>query len=350
MEAVSLNGPDAGEVLVKVVACGVCHSDLHTIKRAKGGALPVPVILGHEVGGIVEAVGPGVTTVSEGDHVVVAFRPNCGACYFCTRGQPQLCERSDYPNRAFNGEKPRLLASDGKPIQQGIGVAGYSQYTVMPERGVVKVRADAPLDRICLVGCGVTTGVGAATRTARVEPGSDVAVIGLGGVGLNVVQGARLAGARRIIGIDMVGSKAELGAKFGMTDFVDASKVEPVGAVQELTNNRLDYAFEAIGLGKTVEQAFAMVRRGGTAVVVGVVGQDLTVPGIAFLGEKRLIGSFFGSAKLQYDIPTYVDLYMDGRLNLDDLVSKKRPMDEINEAFADMEAGLVARSVMEPVG
>jgi S-(hydroxymethyl)glutathione dehydrogenase / alcohol dehydrogenase len=350
MEEVSLNGPEAGEVLVKVVACGVCHSDLHTINRAKGGALPVPVILGHEVGGIVEAVGPGVTTVSEGDHVVVAFRPNCGACYFCTRGQPQLCERPDYPNRAFNGEKPRLLASDGKPIQQGIGVAGYSQYTVMPERGVVKVRNDAPLDRICLVGCGVTTGVGAATRTAHLEPGSDVAVIGLGGVGLNVVQGARLAGARRIIGIDMVASKAEMGAKFGMTDFVDASKVDPVAAVQELTNNRLDYAFEAIGLGKTVEQAFAMVRRGGTAVVVGVVGQDVTIPGLAFLGEKRLIGSFFGSAKLQYDIPTYVDMYMDGRLNLDDLVSKKRPMNEINQAFADMQAGLVARSVMEPVG
>jgi S-(hydroxymethyl)glutathione dehydrogenase / alcohol dehydrogenase len=148
----------------------------------------------------------------------------------------------------------------------------------------------------------------------------------------------------------MVASKAELGAKFGMTDFVDASKVDPVAAVQELTNNRLDYAFEAIGLGKTVEQAFAMIRRGGTAVVVGVVGQDVTIPGLAFLGEKRLIGSFFGSAKLQYDIPTYIDMYMDGRLNLDDLVSKKRPMNEINEAFVDMQAGLVARSVMEPVG
>ena len=350
MEEIDINGPEAGEVLVKVVACGVCHSDLHSINRAKAGPLPVPVILGHEVGGIVEAVGPGVTSVAEGDHVVVAFRPNCGSCYFCYRGQPQLCERSDYPHRAFNGEKPRLFAADGKPVQQGVGVAGYSQYTVMPERGVVKVRNDAPLDRICLVGCGVTTGVGAATRTAKVEPGSDVAVIGLGGVGLNIVQGARLSGARRIIGVDMVAEKAELGAKFGMTDFVDASKVDPVAAVQELTNNRLDYAFEAIGLGKTVEQAFHMVRRGGTAVVVGVVGQDVTIPGIAFLGEKRLIGSFFGSAKLQYDLPTYVDMYMDGRLNLDDLVSKKRPMNELNEAFADMQTGLVARSVMEPTG
>lgn len=350
MEEVSLSGPEAGEVLVRVVACGVCHSDYHTINRAKAGPLPVPVILGHEVGGIVEAVGPGVTSVAEGDHVVCAFRPNCGICYFCVRGEPQLCERPDYPERAATGSNPRLRDAEGQPIQQGIGVAGYSQYTVMPERGVVKVRKDAPLDRICLVGCGVTTGVGAATRTAKVEPGSDVAVIGLGGVGLNVVQGARLAGARRIIGVDTVASKADLGAKFGMTDFVNASEVDPVARVQELTNNRLDYAFEAIGLGRTVEQAFAMVRRGGTAVVVGVVGQEVTVPGIAFLGEKRLVGSFFGSAKLQYDLPAYVDLYMEGRLNLDDLVSRKRPMNEINEAFDDMQAGLVARSVMEPVG
>ncbi len=350
MESVSLDGPEAGEVLVRVVACGVCHSDLHTINRAKAGPLPVPVILGHEVGGVVEAVGPGVTSVAEGDHVVVAFKPNCGICYHCVRGEPQLCERSDYPERAATGARPRLIGRDEKPIQQGIGVAGYSQYTVMPERGVVKARKDAPLDRICLVGCGVTTGVGAAVRTAKVEPGSDVAVIGLGGVGLNVVQGARLAGARRIIGVDTVASKADLGAKFGMTDFVNASDVDPVAAVQELTGNRLDYAFEAIGLGKTVEQAFAMVRRGGTAVVVGVVGQEVTIPGIAFLGEKRLIGSFFGSAKLQYDLPNYVDMYMDGKLNLDDLVSRKRPMDQINEAFQDMQAGLVARSVMEPVG
>lgn len=350
MEDITLDEPRAGEVLVKVVACGVCHSDLHAINRAKAGALPVPVILGHEVGGIVEAVGPGVISVTEGDHVVVAFKPNCGVCYFCVRGQPQICERSDYPDRMFNGSSPRLHDEGGNPVQQGIGVAGYAQYTLMPERGVVKVRDDAPLDRICLIGCGVTTGVGAAIRTAEVESGSDVAVIGLGGVGLNVVQGARLAGARRIIGIDTVASKAELGAKFGMTHFVNASEVDPIEEVRRLTNDRLDYAFEAIGLGKTSEQAFEMVRRGGTAVIVGVVGDNITVPGRAFLGEKRLIGSFFGSAKLQYDLPVYVDLYMEGKLNLDDLVSKKRPMPEINEAFEDMMAGTVARSVLEPVG
>lgn len=349
MEDVTLDEPRAGEVLVRVVACGVCHSDLHTVNRAKLGALPVPVILGHEVGGIVEAVGPGVTTVAEGDHVVCAFKPNCGACYFCVRGQPQICERSDYPDRLFNGSAPRLRDEGGNPVQQGIGVGGYAQYTLMPERGVVKVRDDAPLDRVCLVGCGVTTGVGAALRTARVEAGSDVAVIGLGGVGLNIVQGARLAGARRIIGIDTVASKADLGAKFGMTDFVDAGRTDPVEEVRRLTDDRLDYAFEAIGFGKTSEQAFEMVRRGGTAVIVGVVGDDITVPGRAFLGEKRLIGSFFGSAKLQYDLPVYVDLYMEGKLNLDDLVSRKRPLAEVNEAFEDMMAGTVARSVIEPI-
>ncbi|RLT38916.1 MAG: alcohol dehydrogenase [Chloroflexi bacterium] len=345
IEQVNLDGPRAGEVLVKVVACGVCHSDLHTINRAKGGALPIPVILGHEVGGIVQEVGPGVTSVTAGDHVVVAFRPNCGQCFFCLRGDGQLCERPDFPDRAAAGSSPRLT-QDGKPVLQGIGVGGYSEYTVMPERGVVKVRDDAPLETICLVGCGVTTGVGAAIRTARVEAGSTVAVIGLGGVGLNVVQGARLAGARRIIAIDTVDSKADLAAKFGATHFINAAQEDVVAAAQKIGGGYVDYAFEAIGLGATVTQAFNMVRAGGTAVVVGVVAQEVTIPGIAFLREKRLIGSFFGSAILQQDIPLYVDMYMDGKLNLDDLVSKRRPLPEVNEAFDDMKTGAVARSVM----
>jgi len=345
IEQVDLDGPRAGEVRVKVVACGVCHSDLHTINRAKTGALPVPVILGHEVGGIVEEVGPGVTSVKAGDHVVVAFRPNCGQCFFCLRGEGQLCERPDDPNRAATGASPRLTQA-GKPIQQGIGVAGYSDYTVMPERGVVKIREDAPLETVCLVGCGVTTGVGAAIRTAKVEAGSTVAVIGLGGVGLNVVQGARLAGAKKIIAIDTVDSKADLAAKFGATHFINAAQEDVVAQAQKIGSGYVDYAFEAIGLGTTVTQAFNIVRAGGTAVVVGVVGQDVTIPGLAFLREKRLIGSFFGSATLQHDIPLYVDMYMDGKLNLDDLVSKRRPLAEVNEAFEDMKTGGVARSVM----
>ncbi|MQA00518.1 MAG: zinc-binding dehydrogenase [Dehalococcoidia bacterium] len=347
IEQVNLDQPDAGEVLVRVVACGVCHSDLHTINRAKGGPLPVPVILGHEVGGIVEEVGPGVVSVKPGDHVVVAFRPNCGLCYYCIRGMHQLCERPDNTARSATGERPRLRMGE-QPVQQGIGVAGYAEYTVMPERGVVKVREDAPLETICLVGCGVTTGVGAAINTAKVQAGSDVAVIGLGGVGLNVVQGAKLAGARKIIAVDISDSKLETAATFGATDFVNASQEDPVARVQEIAGGYLDYAFEAIGLGATVRQAFDMVRAGGMAVVVGVVAQEVTIPGIAFLREKQLVGSFFGSAQLQYDIPRLVDLYMDGKLLIDELVSKRRPLGEINEAFADMEAGAVARSVMDP--
>jgi S-(hydroxymethyl)glutathione dehydrogenase/alcohol dehydrogenase len=348
VEDVTLADPEAGEVLVKIAACGVCHSDLHTINRARGGAaLPAPVILGHEVAGIVEATGPGVNSVAPGDHVVVAFRPNCGNCHYCLRGFHNLCERPDNPERLIGGSRPRL-SRDGVAIQQGIGVAGFSDYTLVTERAAIKIRDDAPLDVVCLVGCGVTTGVGAAINTARVEAGSDVAVIGIGGVGLNVVQGARLAGARRIIAVDTNPSKAALAAQFGATDFVDASKVDAVEEVQKMTDGYLDYAFEAIGLGVTVTQAFNMVRAGGTAVVVGVVGQDVTIPGIPFLREKKLIGSFYGSAHVQHDIPKLIDLYMDGKIMIDELVSKRRPLVEINEAFADMEAGNVARSVMVP--
>jgi S-(hydroxymethyl)glutathione dehydrogenase/alcohol dehydrogenase len=347
IERVDLDAPEAGEVLVRIEACGVCHSDLHTINRARSAPLPVPVILGHEAAGIVEEVGAGVTSVSPDDHVVVAFRPNCGQCYFCVRGEHHLCERPDNPERAAAGARPRLRLGE-TALQQGIGVAGYSEYTLMPERGVIKIREDAPLDVVCLVGCGVTTGVGAAINTARVRAGSDVAVIGLGGVGLNVVQGARLAGARRIIAVDMLDSKLEMAAQFGATDFVNAAQEDPVARVQQIAGGRLDYAFEAIGLASTTRQAFDMVRRGGTAVVVGVVSQDVTIPGIGFLGEKKLIGSFYGSAQVQYDIPRLIDLYMDGRLKLDELVSRRRPLEEINEAFSDMEAGAVARSVVRP--
>lgn len=348
IEQVTLDGPEAGEVLVRNTACGVCHSDLHTINRVRAeGATPTPIILGHEVAGVVEAVGDGVRSVVPGDHVILAFHPTCGQCYYCRRAMPQICETPDFPDRAFYGPRPRLKVNGQTPAQQGVGVGGFSEYSCMPEGGVVKIRKDAPLDTVCLIGCGVTTGIGAVTNAARVEPGSIVAVIGLGGVGLNCVQGARLAGAHRIIAIDMLADKLEMAAKFGATDFVDASKEEDVvKRVIELTGNRLDYAFEAIGLGRTVEQAFGMIRPGGTAVVVGVTAQDVTVPGRAFLAERKLIGSLYGSASIHYMIPRLVDLYMEGKIMLDELVSVRRPLEEINEAFADLEAGHVARSVM----
>lgn len=347
IEEVTLDGPEAGEVLVKIAACGVCHSDLHTINGARAtGSVPAPVILGHEAAGIVEAVGAGVQSVKPGDHVVMAFHPTCGKCYYCRRAMPQICETPDYPARAVDGERPRLRVGGTTPARQGIGVAGFSEFTCMPEGGVVKIRKDAPLDTVCLIGCGVTTGIGAVTNAARVEPGSLVAVIGLGGVGLNCIQGARLAGAHRIIAIDVLSDKLEMAAKFGATDFVNASEVDVVNKVKDLTDGKLDYAFEAIGLGKTVEQAFAMIRPGGTAVVVGVTSQNVTVPGRAFLGERKLIGSLYGSASIHYMIPRLVDLYMEGKIMLDELVSRRRPLHEINEAFADLEAGHVARTVM----
>ena len=346
VEQVELDGPEGGEVLVKITACGVCHSDLHSIKRARQGPLPVPVILGHEAAGVVEEVGSGVRSVVPGDHVVMAFHPTCGGCYYCVRGMPQLCERADDPERSAAGPRPRLTQG-GVPLRQGIGVAGFSEYTCMPEGGVIVVRKDAPLETICLIGCGVTTGIGAAVNTAKVEAGSDVAVIGLGGVGLNIVQGAKLAGARRIIAIDTVASKLELARRFGATDCVDASTENAVERVQEISGGYLDYAFEAIGLAETVQQAFEMVRPGGTAVAVGVTAQPVTVPGFGFLREKKLIGSLYGSASVKYMIPRLVDLYMEGRILLDELVSKRRPLSEVNEAFADMEAGTVARSVLD---
>jgi S-(hydroxymethyl)glutathione dehydrogenase/alcohol dehydrogenase len=340
-----LNGPDEGEVLVRIRGCGVCHSDLHVINGAQA-ALPRPVLLGHEAAGVVQEVGRGVTTVKPGDHVVMAFHPTCGKCFYCVRGQPQICENTDYRDRSAMGSKPRLTL-DGVPVQQGIGVGGFAEYTCMPEGGVVKVREDAPLETICLVGCGVTTGVGAALWTADVQAGSDVAVIGVGGVGLNIIQGAKLASARRIIAVDLLDNKLEMAKRFGATDVVNANNEDPVAKVRELTGGYLDYAFEAIGLPQTVEQAFAMIRAGGTAVAVGVTRGNVTVPGSAFLQEKKLIGSLYGSASVQAAIPRLVDLYMAGKLMLDELVSRRRPLSEINEAFADMKAGAVARSVIE---
>jgi len=349
IEEVTLDGPEAGEVLVKIHACGVCHSDLHHIHgvRNSGQSLPSPVILGHEAAGIVESVGQGVTSVVPGDHVIMAFHPTCGKCFYCRRAMPQICETPDYPERAVDGPRPRLKINGETPARQGIGVGGFSEYTCMPEGGVIKIRKDAPLDIVCLIGCGVTTGIGAVVNTAKVEAGSNVAVIGLGGVGLNVVQGARLAGAHRIIAVDMLPDKLEMAARFGATDFVNAAE-EPdvVGKVKEIAGGYLDYAFEAIGLARTVEQAFAMIRSGGTAVVVGVTGEDVTVPGRAFLGEKKLIGSLYGSASIHYMIPRLVDLYMENKIMLNELVSKRRPLSEINEAFADLEEGHVARTVI----
>jgi S-(hydroxymethyl)glutathione dehydrogenase / alcohol dehydrogenase len=342
VESVDLNGPEQGEVLIKVTACGVCHSDLHVMKW-----LPGPVVFGHEVAGVVEAVGPGIDDLQAGDHVVCAFHPSCGRCFYCVRGQPQICDHTDYPERASTGARPRLHLN-GKPVRQGIGVGGFAEYTVMPRGGVIKVREDAPLDLVGLVGCGVTTGIGAAINTAKVKPGATVAVIGCGGVGLNVIQGAKLAGAYRIIAVDTVPYKLELAQQFGATHAVNAATEDAVATAQRLAGGYLDYAFEVVGIPQTVRQAWDMIRPGGMAVVVGLGRAEVSIPLGGFLQEKKLIGSLYGSASIQADIPRIIDLYMDGRILLDELVSRRRPLAEVNEAFADMEAGSVARSMLVP--
>ncbi len=347
VENVTYGPMEHGEVKVNITACGVCHSDLHFID----GGFPFmgASVLGHEAAGIVEEVGAGVTSVVKGDHVVIAFHGACGYCFYCVKGMRNLCERSDDPARSFMGPRPRLLGADEKPLMQGVGVAGFAESTILPEGSIIKVREDAPLDKICLVGCGVMTGVGAAIHTAKVEPGSTVAVIGCGGVGLNVIQGARLAGAHRIIAIDMVPGKLDMAAQFGATHFINAGKEDPVAKAMELGGGRgPDYAFEVIGLKSTVEQAFNMIRPGGTAVVVGVgaIGVSAEVSILSFLQEKKLIGSLYGSGQVHVDIPRIIDLYMDGKLLIDELVSKTRPLGEINEAFEDMKKGAVARTVL----
>jgi S-(hydroxymethyl)glutathione dehydrogenase/alcohol dehydrogenase len=342
IENVDLDGPGPGEVLVKVTACGVCHSDLHSMR-----ATPPPVVYGHEVAGVVESIGQGVDDIAAGDHVICAFHPSCGRCFFCVRGQPEICNRTDYPDRLFSGTKPRLRRN-GAPVRQGIGVGGFAEYSCMPRGGVVKIREDAPLDTVGLIGCGVTTGIGAAINTAKVKPGSTVAVIGCGGVGLNVIQGAALAGAYRIIAVDTVPYKLELAQQFGATHAVNSSSGNAVAEVQELAGGNLDYAFEVVGLPVTVRQAWDMIRPGGMAVVVGLGREEVSIPLGGFLQEKKLIGSLYGSASIQADIPRLVDLYMDGRIKLDELVSRRRPLAEINQAFTDMEAGVVARSMVVP--
>lgn len=345
---VDINGPEDNEVLIRVRACGVCHSDLHVMNMnlASGQPPARPTIFGHEAGGEVVKVGANVTTVKPGDHVLTAFHPSCGRCYYCVRNMSELCERPDNPERSGAGPRPRLTIG-GKPVNQGIGVGGFAEYTCMPEGGVIKIRDDAPLETACLISCGVTTGVGAALWTAQVKAGSNVAVIGLGGVGLNVVQGARIAGAQRIIAIDLLDNKLELAKQFGATHTINSGKEDVAAAVKEITGGYLDYALEAIGLPQTVALAFQLIRSGGTAVAVGITRGDVTIPGMGFLNEKKLIGSLYGSASIQADIPTLVDLYMDGKLMVNELVSKRRPIEEINEAFDDLKAGAVARSVIE---
>ena len=341
IEDLDLVPPGPGEVEVKLVASGVCHSDLHHIQRDTPSVLPL--VLGHEGAGIVGAVGPNVTRVKPGDHVIIAFGSKCGECFYCVRGMPYLCTPAA-PAR------PRL-SRDGRTINQFLEVATYAERTVVSEKNVVKVRDDAPLAACSLVACGVTTGIGAVINTAKVEPGSNVLVIGTGGVGLNVVQGARLAGAARVIAVDVRDNKLEFAREMGATHLINAARDDVVERAKALTGGYgVDYAFEVIGNPKTVSQAYESVRKGGVAVVVGVADEnaEMTLKPVWMMRQaKTLMGCAYGSSRPQVDFPKIVDLYMEGRIKLDQLITRHFGLDEINEAFRAMEAGEVARGVLD---
>jgi len=341
---VQIDEPRRGEVLLRTAASGVCHSDLHIIE----GKLPAPppLVLGHEPSGIVERVGEDVTYVKPGDPVIACLSVFCGKCEYCTAGRPYLCGGAQLDREP--GDTPRL-SLDGAPLYQMAQLASFAEQMLVPENALVKIRDDMPLDRAALIGCGVTTGLGAALNTARVRAGSTVAVIGCGGVGLSIIQGCRIAGAGRIIAVDTQDWKLELAREVGATDGVSASAGDAVSQVLEMTGGGVEQAFEAIGLNATVQQALAMTRKGGTAFMVGVlgIGENIEVPGLdVVINEKRIQGSMMGSNAFRVDMPRYVDFYLNGQLKLDEMISARRPLEEVNTCFDEMRKGTAARSVI----
>lgn len=342
IEQVGLGLPGPREVLIRTVATGVCHSDLHFIEGSYRH--PLPAVLGHEASGVVEKVGAEVRTVKPGDHVVTCLSAFCGHCDYCLTGHMSLCPSPD--TQRGKDEPPRLNTAGG-PMHQYLNLSAFAEQMLVHEHACAAIRKDMPLDRAALIGCAVTTGVGAIVHTARVRPGETVAVIGCGGVGLSAVNGALIAGAGRIVAIDRQPGKLELAKVFGATDVVLAD-ADTAKTVRELTGGGVHHAIEAIGLKSTAEDAFKMLRRGGTATVVGMIppGVKVELSGVDFLAEKKIQGSFMGSNRFPVDMPRYVDFYMQGRLKLDELVSARLPLVRVNDAFAEMKRGEIARSVV----
>jgi S-(hydroxymethyl)glutathione dehydrogenase/alcohol dehydrogenase len=344
VEELELDPPKAGEVLVRMAASGVCHSDLHVVEEIHPTALPV--VLGHEGAGVVEEVGPGVAGLSAGDHVLLTWLPYCGHCRQCVHGWPNRCENTAWYDSTLEDGTCRFHR-DGQPIHH-YNTSSFAQRSVVPARTAVKVDSALPLTELALMGCAVMTGVGAALNTARVRPGDRVAVIGCGGVGLNVIQGARIAGASTIVAVDVIAAKLELAREMGATAVVDASQTEPVDAVRELVPGGVDHAFEALGRPQTIETALALTARGGQAVLIGMAPPNAQVGLDALtmtLEERCVRGSWYGSCVPLRDIPLLVELYRDGRLRLEPLITTCT-LDDVNEAFARMRTGDTARSVI----
>jgi len=344
VEDIQVDAPGPHEVLIRTAAAGLCHSDLHFLD----GKYPylTPVVMGHESSGVVEAVGDQVTYVQPGDHVVTCLSVFRGECENCLNGRPSICQSRT--GMRPDGAAPRL-SRNGETVYQFANLSSFAEQMLIHEHGLVKIDPEFPLDRAALLGCGVMTGVGAAMRTARVEPGSTVAVIGCGGVGLSAVQGAVIAGALRVIAVDMVAVKLETAKRVGATDTVDASQTNAVEAVKELTGGAgVHFSFEAIGLKATAEQAFAMLRPGGTATIIGMIpfGTTIELNGFEFLSERRIQGSTMGSNQFRTDVPRYIELYKQGRLKLDELMSNRITLDDVNEGFEALGRGEVTRNVI----
>jgi len=352
IETVQLDGPREGEVLVEIKATGVCHTDEFTRSGDDPEGL-FPAILGHEGAGIVVDTGPGVTSVKKGDHVIPLYTPECRQCEYCTSGRTNLCQAiRETQGQGLMPDGTSRFSLNGEKIFHYMGCSTFSNFTVLPEIAVAKIRSDAPFDKVCYIGCGVTTGVGAVINTAKVQPGDNVIIFGLGGIGLNVVQGARLVGANMIVGVDLNEDRKELGEKFGMTHFVNPKEVEGdlVPYLVDLTKGGADHSFECIGNTGTMRQALECCHKGwGESTIIGVAGagQEISTRPFQLVTGRVWRGSAFGGAKGRTDVPKIVDWYMDGKINIDDLITHKMPLDDINTAFDLMHAGESIRSVVE---
>jgi S-(hydroxymethyl)glutathione dehydrogenase/alcohol dehydrogenase len=347
---VDLEGPRPGEVLVEIKATGVCHTDAFTLSGDDPeGAFPA--ILGHEGAGVVLEVGAGVKSLKPGDHVIPLYTPECRECDYCLHPKTNLCQAiRSTQGQGLMPDGSSRFSLDGRPILHYMGCSTFANHTVLPEIALAKIRPDAPFDKVCYIGCGVTTGVGAVAFDMKVEPGSTVAVFGLGGIGLNVIQGARMVVADRIIGVDINPSKVALAKQFGMTDFINPKEVDDVvGAIGELTNGGVDYSFECIGNVHTMRQALECCHKGwGESCIIGVAGagQEISTRPFQLVTGRSWRGSAFGGARGRTDVPKIVDWYMDGKLNIDDLITHTMPLDDINTAFDLMHAGESIRSVV----
>jgi S-(hydroxymethyl)glutathione dehydrogenase/alcohol dehydrogenase len=351
VELIDLDGPREGEVLVKLAATGVCHTDAYTLSGKDPEGL-FPVVLGHEGAGAVVELGPGVRSLAVGDHVIPLYIPECRECRYCLSGKTNLCVKiRETQGKGLMPDGTSRLSARGKIVHHYMGTSTFAEYTVVPEIALAKVRKDAPLDRICLLGCGVTTGIGAVLHTAKVEPGSSVAIFGLGGIGLSVIQGAVMAGAERIIGVDLNPRKFELAKAFGATDFLNPKDVPDVAAaIVSMTDGGVDYSFECIGNVDVMGQALACTARGwGQSIVIGVAGagQELHARPFLLVTGRSWRGTAFGGTKGRTQLPRFVDRYMNGRIKLDEMVSAELPLEQINKAFDLMHEGAAIRSVIK---